>query len=452
MKEKNLFETLKKPPLAFLLRPGNFQNFIGQKHLVGQNGILKNLIQKDEISSLIFWGPPGCGKTSLAYLISKITKAKFIYISAVSAKLEDLKKIINQAQLEKTILVIDEVHRWNRAQQAALLPYVEDGTLTLIGCTTENPFFEVISPLISRSTVYKLNPLSGKELEKILCRAIKVLKNQKIRFDIDENALKFIIEYASGDARKALNTLESAISFIKTQKFPKITLKIIEQVIQKRTILYDKDRDQHYDTISAFIKSMRGSDPDAAIFYLVKMISAGEDPKFMARRMLILASEDIGNADPNAVQLANACFEAVEKVGLPEAEFALAQAALYLATAPKSNAVYKALARSKKDLQQKGPGEVPLHLRNPAHPGLKQFQYGENYQYAHLYKQAYVPEETYLPRHLKGQKYYFPSDRGYEKIIKARLKYWRSLTKNDPAKDLNCPKSENLSKFKPKND
>lgn len=453
MKGKSLFEKLENQPLAFRMRPRNFEEFVGQEHLVGKGKALRELIEKDALSSLILWGPPGSGKTSLAYLIANVTNSHFEYFSAVSASLEDLRKILKEAKSrlylgQKTILTIDEVHRWNRAQQAALLPYVENGTIILVGCTTENPYFEVIGPLVSRSSVYKLEVLKDEEVKKILKNALndkeRGLKNliAKKKLEIDEEILNLIVQYSNGDARRALNTLEGAVNFV-SKKDKKLTKEIIEEVIQRRTILYDKDRDAHYDTISAFIKSMRGSDPDAAVFYLVKMLEAGEDPKFIARRITILASEDIGNADPNALNVATSAFEAVEKVGLPEAEFALAQAAIYMACAPKSNAVYKALAGAKKDLKRKGAGEIPLHLRNPAHPGLEKHGYGKDYQYPHLYEEGFVPGEEYLPKHIRGARYYEPSERGYEKIIKARLKHWRSLTKSKKTNSLKCKIFEN---------
>ena len=476
-------------PLAARMRPRNFDEFVGQEHIIGKGKALRELIERDQLSSLILWGPPGCGKTSLAYLIASVTKSHFEYLSAVEASLEDLRKIIKEAKNrlllrpdlnlkfekpaktpqiipqktpQRTILTIDEVHRWNRAQQAVLLPYVEDGTIVFIGCTTENPYFEVIGPLVSRSSVYKLEPLSDSEIEKILKNALK--NKERGLFEIvrhikmPREILDLIIQYSNGDARRALNILEAGIKILtksisnhdreilrkkpgnekQKEVVTKIIKEIIEEVIQRRTILYDKDRDAHYDTISAFIKSMRGSDPDAAVFYLVKMLEAGEDPKFIARRIMILASEDIGNADPNAINVAASAFSAVEKVGLPEAEFALAQAAIYMACAPKSNAIYRALAAAKKDLNKKGVGGIPLHLRNAPHPGLKKHGYGENYKYPHSYKEGFVVEENYLPKHLRGTRYYQPSERGYEKIIKARLDYWRKLASSSPKKDMQC--------------
>lgn len=415
-------------PLAALMRPKNFDEFIGQEHIVGKGKTLRKLIEQDQLRSLILWGPPGCGKTSLAFVIASVTKSHFEYLSGVDSSLQDLRKIISQAETRRTILTIDEIHRWNRSQQAALLPHVEEGTLILIGCTTENPYFEVIGPLLSRSTIYKLNPLSDKDIGEILNKALKILKAKT-----SKEILNIIIQYSNGDARKALNILEGA-----TSTSTSITRHVIEDVIQKRTILYDKDKDAHYDTISAFIKSMRGSDPDATIFYLVKMLEAGEEPKFIARRIFILASEDIGNADPAAINVAASAFEAVEKIGLPEAEFALAQAAIYMACAPKSNAIYRALAAAKKDLAEKGAGEVPLHIRNAPHKGMEKFGYGKNYKYPHLYEEGFAVGEEYLPNHLKGAKYYQPSGRGYEKIIKARLEYWRKLIKSRHKKDIEC--------------
>jgi len=462
-------------PLAARMRPKNFKEFVGQEHIIGKGKALRELIERNQLSSLILWGPPGCGKTSLAYLIASVTKSHFEYLSAVEASLEDLRKIIKEAKnrlllpsylnlkfekpaktsqiipqktiqktSQRTILTIDEVHRWNRAQQAVLLPYVEDGTIVFIGCTTENPYFEVIGPLLSRSSVYKLEALSESDLIKILNKAISIVRHIKV----SDKLLALIAQYSNGDARRALNILESSINLAKRNKKSQkvLTKEIIEDVIQRRTILYDKDRDAHYDTISAFIKSMRGSDPDAAVFYLVKMLEAGEDPKFIARRIMILASEDIGNADPNAINVAASAFSAVEKVGLPEAEFALAQAAIYMACAPKSNAIYRALAAAKKDLDKKGVGEIPLHLRNAPHPGLKKHGYGENYKYPHLYKEGFVAKENYLPEHLRGTRYYQPSERGYEKIIKARLDYWRKLASSSPKKDMQCKIKEGEKK------
>jgi len=432
------------------MRPKNFKEFVGQKHLVSKKAGLRTLIEKNQISSMVLWGPPGCGKTSLAYLIASVTHSHFEYLSAVEATLGDLRRIIQEAKIrlknepekvnrlklepekekpQRTILTVDEIHRWTKSQQSALLPYVEDGTIILIACTTENPYFEIIAPLLSRSTVYKLSALNPSETKTIIKKALK-LENARV----DPKTLSRIADYSNGDARRALNILEAALTIARkkgnqNKKTTLLAQEIIQEAIQQRTVLYDKDRDAHYDTISAFIKSMRGSDPDAAIFYLVKMLKAGEDPEFIVRRIMIFASEDIGNADPNALTIAASAFEAVQKVGLPEAELALAQAVIYMACAPKSNAAYQALIRAKQDLEQRGAGEVPLFLRNPSHPELEKHHYGKGYQYPHLFPEGYAPSQEYLPKHLRGTRYYFPTERGYEKIIKARLEYWRKLKK-----------------------
>ncbi|MEM4714423.1 MAG: replication-associated recombination protein A [Candidatus Nanoarchaeia archaeon] len=426
-------------PLAERMRPQNFEEFVGQEHIVGKGKILRQLIEHDQLSSLILWGPAGTGKTSIAKIIANTTKAHFIPISAVSAGVEQIKKAVAEAKdrwqafNQKTILFIDEIHRFNKAQQDLLLPYVEKAIIIVIGATTENPYFEVIAPLVSRSRIFHLEPLSDKAIETILKRALKDEKRGlgKYKLKIDPEALKLFIKAASGDARAALNTLEWAFLALNEENpvNKKITLEMAQEATQKRLIKYDKKGEEHYDTISAFIKSMRGSNPDAALYWLVKMLEAGEDPKFIARRIVIAASEDVGNADPQALVIANAAFETVMKVGLPEAEFALAQAAVYVACAPKSNSIKEALYNTRNALfcQEIKP-IVPKHLRNPVVKGLAKEGYGVDYKYPHDFPGHFV-EQEYLPEGLENSIFYKPSDQGFEKIIKERLEYWRKKNK-----------------------
>lgn len=390
-------------PLAETLRPQQLTDFVGQTHLIGSEKPLTKLLQSDQIPSLILWGPPGCGKTTLAFLIAKSTKAKFHHLSAVLSGIKDLRSLIESIEKEREtlfqnhhILFIDEIHRWNKAQQDALLPYVENGTITLIGATTENPSFEVIGPLLSRCKVYVLESLSQENLKAIASSAL-----QKMQRKIHDDALQFIINSSDGDARRILNTIEIAANLNKE----KITLADAEAALQKKSLLYDRKGEEHYNIISAFIKSMRGSDPDAAIYYLARMYEAGEDPKFIARRMVIFASEDIGNANPAALGIAVHAFRAFEIVGQAEGWIPLAQAATYLATSPKSNASYVAYKNAKADVEEHGTLPVPLHLRNAPTSLMKDLGYGKEYQYAHDYK----PEEIkhgYLPEKLLGKKYY----------------------------------------------
>lgn len=418
-------------PLALKVRPRTFSEFVGQQEIVGPSTVLRRAIEEDTLSSVIFWGPPGCGKTTLAQIIANRTKAYFVKISAVTASVNDVRKVIGQAKErqigygQRTILLLDEVHRFNKAQQDALLPAVEDGTIILIGTTTENPYFEVNSALISRSRVFQFSALSQDDLRKILNTALKDkergLGKEKVR--LDKKAFEHIIQMANGDARSALNALELAVLTASQDKegAKHITLQMTEDAIQKKALLYDRVGDTHYDTISAFIKSMRGSDPQASLYWLARMIYAGEDPRFIARRMVIFASEDIGNADPQALVIATAAAQAVEYVGLPETRLNLAQAAIYLATAPKSNAVIQGIDQAMKDVEEKEAPPPAKHLRNPAHPGLKKHGYGEGYKYPHNYPGGRV-DQDYLPENLKGTKYYQPSDTGFEKEIKRRMK------------------------------
>jgi len=392
-------------PLADRLRPTEFADFVGQEHLVGPNGLLRKLAEKDELVSLIFWGPPGCGKTTLAKIIASKTKSYFVHFSAVSSGIDEVKKVVAQAGERKklygqrTILFVDEIHRFNKLQQDAFLPYVEDGTIILIGATTENPSFEVIGPLLSRCRVFVLESLGENELNKIIDRGIK-----ELNLKIEPDARAFLIEAANGDARNVLNILEIAEKIVKD----KITLKDIEEAMQKKTLLYDKAGEEHYNLISAVHKAMRGSDPDAAIYYICRILEAGEDPLYVARRMVRFASEDIGNADPEALQLAVAAFEACDRVGMPECRIFLVQLAAYLALAPKDNAAYLAEGAATEDIKRFGNLPVPLKFRNPVTKLMKEIGYGEGYKYAHNFRSEELKDEVYLPDRLKGKKYYLP--------------------------------------------
>ena len=436
----DLFEDQKKEsigkeaPLAERIRPGTLDEFVGQDHILKKGKVLRNAIEADEIPSLIFWGPPGSGKTTLARIIAKKTVANFISFSAVLAGVKDIRGVIGQARdywrLKKkpTILFVDEIHRFNKAQQDAFLPHVEDGTIILIGATTENPSFEVISPLLSRARVFVLHPLKEEDLESILRRALidkeRGLGNYKI--NIDPPALRHIVLMANGDARRALNTLEMAVLTTAPDKNDTrhITLEITQEVSQKKQLIYDKDKEEHYNLISALHKSMRGSDPDAALYWLGRMLEAGEDPLYIARRLTRFASEDIGNADPLALQIAISAMQAYHFIGSPEGELALAQCTLYLACAPKSNAIYRAYSKVKDDIQKKETLPVPLHIRNAPTSLMKELGYAKGYKYPHNFPEAYVKEE-YLPENLKDQIYYTPADRGFEIEIKKRLEKWR---------------------------
>ena len=384
-------------PLADRLRPKDFADFFGQEHLVGPNGILKRLVDKDELPSIIFWGPPGCGKTTLARIIARKTKSEFIHFSAVSSGIDDVKKVVKQAgerkklYSQKTILFIDEIHRFNKLQQDAFLPAVEDGTITLIGATTENPSFEVIGPLLSRCRVFVLTLLTPSELSKIIDRALKELK-----LKIDDKAKEFLLDSSNGDGRIAINVLEIASKLAKKT----IKLKDIEEALQRKTLLYDKAGEEHYNTISAFIKSMRASDPDAALYYLARMVNAGEDPLFIARRMVVFASEDIGMAQPTALVVANEVFRACETIGYPECQENLAHGAVYLALAKKDRSAVDAYFKALKDVKKLGNLPIPLEIRNAPTKFMKELGYGKGYEPYHNKIKSFLPDK------LKGKKYF----------------------------------------------
>jgi putative ATPase len=416
-------------PLAERLRPQNLEQFIGQQHLVGPGKILRQAIENDDLVSMIFWGPPGVGKTTLAHIIAEETKSDFHAISAVTAGVADVRKIIEKAKYnrktlnKRTILFIDEIHRFNKAQQDALLHSVEDGTILLIGATTENPSFEVISALRSRCRIYKLESFTPEEVGAIIDRALAtdtILKSMKL--NLDDETKEALIHHSTGDARIALNAIELASKIAKPDKDGNrsINQQMIEEALQRRTLIYDKKGDYHYDTISAFIKSLRGSDPDAAVYWMARMLEGGEDPKFIARRMVILASEDIGNAHPQALTVATSAFTAIDYVGMPEAQIILAQAATYLAAAPKSNASYLAIKDAMEDVRSSPPESVPLHLRNAPTNLMKDLGYSQNYKYPHDFPGHFV-DEDYLPPSKKSKIYYQPTENGYEKTIKERL-------------------------------
>lgn len=406
-------------PLAHRMRPEKIEEFVGQEHIIGKNQPLRAAIEKGDLySSIILWGPPGCGKTTLARLISKVTNSEFVGLSAVSAGKADVEKAIQKAKLfhKKTILFLDEIHRFNKAQQDFLLPFVEDGTIILIGATTENPSFEIISALLSRSRVFTLKELNEKNILDILDRAIKSEKGLNDKFSIDEENKKLIFNLSNGDARTALNILEIASSLSEGKE---ITKETIENSAQK-FLRYDKNGEEHYNIISAMHKSMRDSDVQASVYWTMRMIEAGEDPKYIIRRMIRFASEDIGNADPAALQVAIAAKQAVEFLGYPECNTALIQTAVYLASAEKSNKVYEAVNKAKGVINKTGNLPVPLHIRNAETKLMKDLGYGKGYKYAPDFKDSKV-EQEHLPEEIKNEKFYEPTDRGYEKFIKKRM-------------------------------
>jgi len=415
------------------MRPRSFAEFVGQEHLVGEGRVLRKSIEADQLSSLIFWGPPGCGKTTLAFVVANITKSHFVPISAVSSGVTELRNIVKEAKelrgayQQRTILFIDEIHRFNKAQQDAILPFVEHGDVTLIGATTENPSFEVISALLSRCRVFTLNLLTDDEVHLIVGRALMDDERGlgKLKVELAEDALGFLVRMCNGDARIALNALEMAALATPpdTQGGRKLLLSIVEDTLQHKALLYDKTGEEHYNLISALHKSLRGSDPDAGLYWLGRMLEAGEDPLYVARRLVRFASEDVGMADPQALMVAVAAQQAVHFVGMPEGNLALAEAVVYLATAPKSNSLYAAYSKVQQDVKQTRNEPVPLHLRNPVTPMMREQGYGEGYKYAHRYPGHFVEQQN-LPLSLQDRGYYTPTRQGYEKEIEARLKQW----------------------------
>ncbi|MDY6362474.1 MAG: replication-associated recombination protein A [Lachnospiraceae bacterium] len=433
MRQQNMKD---ESPLASRLRPTTLDEVVGQQHIVGKDKLLYRAIKADKLSSIIFYGPPGTGKTTLAKVIANTTSAEFMQINATSAGKKDMEEVVaaaknNQGMYgKKTILFIDEIHRFNKGQQDYLLPFVEDGTIILIGATTENPYFEVNPALLSRSVIFELKKLSTEDIRTLLLRAVNDTEKGMGSYhaQMDDDALEFLADMANGDARAALTAIELGILTTDRSEdgIIHITLDVASECIQKRVINYDKTGDNHYDTISAFIKSMRGSDPDAAVYYLARMLYAGEDVKFIARRIMILASEDIGNADPQALQVAVAADQAVERLGMPEARIVLAQAVTYMASAPKSNSAINAIDKAMRVVQETKTPPVPVHLQDAHYKSAGKLGHGKGYKYAHDYKNHYVKQQ-YLPDGLTGEVFYEPSENGYEQQIRA---YYKKIKEN----------------------
>src|SRR5256886_1538949 len=407
------------------MRPRDLAEFVGQQHIVGEGRVLRKAIDAGQLPSMILWGPPGTGKTTLAAIAAKTAQARFIHLSAVSSGVADLRKAIDEAKKlraltgQRTVLFIDEIHRFNKAQQDVVLPYVENGDVILLGATTENPSFEVNSALLSRSRVYVLRPLSEEDVRAIVRRALADERGLAGKARLSREAEDGLVAVSNGDARVALNALELAHDA--TGGAREITLADVREALQRRSLLYDRAGDQHYDTISAFIKSVRGSDPDAALYWLMRMIDAGEDPMFIARRVVILAGEDVGLADPQALVIASAAQQATHLIGMPEAYYPLAEATVYLALAPKSDSLKRGLGTLQKDLEETRVDPVPLHLRNAPTPLMKQLGYGKDYKYAHDYEDHVARDTSYLPESLQGRRYYEPTDLGAEAELKRRL-------------------------------
>lgn len=422
----------KESPLASRLRPRTLDEVVGQQHIIGKDKLLYRAIKADKLGSVIFYGPPGTGKTTLAKVIANTTQADFKQINATVAGKKDMEEVVTEAKNNmgmygrRTILFVDEIHRFNKGQQDYLLPFVEDGTLTLIGATTENPYFEVNGALLSRSRIFELKPLEKDDIKQLIYRAVTDSERGMgtYRVKIEEDAADFLADTANGDARAALNAVELGVLTTERSEdgLIHIDLAAVQECIQKRAVRYDKDGDNHYDTISAFIKSMRGSDPDAAVYYLARMLYAGEDIKFIARRIMICASEDVGNADPQALNVAVSAALAAERIGLPEAQIILSQAASYVACAPKSNAAYVAIQNAMENVKTTRTMPVPVHLQDRHYKGAAKLGHGEGYKYAHDYPKHYVKQQ-YLPDGMEGTVFYEPSDNGYEKQIKAHMKW-----------------------------
>lgn len=422
----------KESPLASRMRPTTLDEVVGQKHIIGKDKLLYRAIKADKLGSVIFYGPPGTGKTTLAKVIANTTSARFEQINATVAGKKDMEEIVKNAKDsigmygQKTILFVDEIHRFNKSQQDYLLPFVEDGTITLIGATTENPYFEVNNALLSRSRIFELKPLEKQDIRELVMRAVYDTEKGMGTYsaDITDEAADFLADVANGDARAALNAVELGILTTDKSDDGKIhiTIDVAAECIQKRVVRYDHDGDNHYDTISAFIKSMRGSDPDAAVYYLARMLYAGEDVKFIARRIMICASEDVGNADPNALVVAVSAAQAVERIGMPESQIILSQAAAYVATAPKSNAAYMGIAKAMKTVADTRTMPVPSHLQDRHYKGAEKLGHGLGYKYAHDYPNHYVTQQ-YLPDGMEGMRFYEPSENGYEKKIREHMEF-----------------------------
>lgn len=432
---QNNQENNNQRPLAFRMRPRSLEEFYGQKEIVGENKLLSRAIKADRLQSLIFYGPPGTGKTSLAQVIANQTEAEFVKLNAVTSGVKDIREVIKKAKSnrnlynKKTILFIDEIHRFNKSQQDALLPSVENGTVIMIGATTENPYFEVNSPLLSRSRIFRLEKLNSRQIFSILKKALSDSERGlgKLKVEIKDKDLEFIAELADGDARVALNTLELAVLTTPADKKGVISInqEIIEDSMQKKILNYDRSGDNHYDIISAFIKSMRGSDPDAAIYWLARMIVSGEDPKFIARRVVIHAAEDVGMADPTALIIAESAARAVEQIGFPEAKIPLAEAVIYIAAAPKSNSVVKAINSAVEYVENNKAGDVPPHLKDSHYAGASELGHGIDYKYPHSYSKNYV-EQNYLPENMQGISFYEPGSMGREKKTSQFLEYLKN--------------------------